>query len=222
MSDSLLYSAVILTAKLAFLTTLILLSLAAPLAWWLVKTGSRIRPWIEAVIALPLALPPTVLGFYLLILLGAQGPIGQWLQAIGLTPWVFRFPGLLIGSILYSLPFAVHPLQTAFKLFDRRLLDSARTLGAGHWRCFRDVILPQTRNGFLTAAVLSFAHTVGEFGVVLMVGGNIPGETQVLSTLIYDRVEAMDYTGANQIALGLLIFSLISLWWVYAKLGRNN
>ncbi|RMH47109.1 MAG: molybdate ABC transporter permease subunit [Gammaproteobacteria bacterium] len=222
MSDELLWPAVLLTGQLALSTTLLLLIISVPLAWWLVKTRSIFRPWIEAVIALPLALPPTVLGFYLLVLLGHQGFIGQWMTSIGLEPWVFRFPGLLVGSLLYSLPFAVHPLQTAFRLFDMRLLESAKTLGAGPWRCFVDVVLPQTRNGFLTAAVLSFAHTVGEFGVVLMVGGNIPGQTQVLSTLIYDRVEAMDYQSANQIAIGLLLFSITILWWIYARLGHRD
>jgi molybdate transport system permease protein len=208
-------SAVMLTAQLAATTTVVLLLLATPIAWWLARSTSGWRHLVEAVVALPIALPPTVLGFYLLVLLGPDGPLGRWMLDAGWQPWVFRFEGLLVGSVLYSLPFAVQPIQASFMQMDRRLLEVSATLGLGPLARWRKVVLPLTRRGFLTAAVLAFAHTVGEFGVVLMVGGNIPGETQVLSTLLYDRVEALDYEAANRMASGLLLFALLVLWGVY-------
>lgn len=204
-----------LTLKLAFVTTIVLLLLGTPLAWWLSRTQLRGKPLIEALIALPLVLPPTVLGFYLLVLLGANGPLGDWSLA-------FTFPGLVIGSFIYSLPFVVQPLQNAFAAIGSRPLEVAATLRASPWDRFVSVVLPLAAPGFLTAAVLGFAHTVGEFGVVLMIGGNIPGETQVLSIAIYDHVEAMDYRSAHWLAGGLMLFSLLILMLVYRTNRRQH
>ncbi len=203
--------ALLVTVKLATLTTLILLLLGTPLAWWLAHSRWRYKFLVEAVIALPLVLPPTVLGFYLLIFLGANGPLGQTLTAVGLKPLAFTFPGLVIGSVFYSLPFVVQPLQNAFAAIGPRPMEVAATLRASPIDRFFSVALPLARPGFVTAAVLGFAHTVGEFGVVLMIGGNIPGETQVLSIAIYDHVEAMEYGQAHLLSVGLLIFSFILL-----------
>ncbi len=203
--------ALLVTLKLATLTTLILLLLGTPLAWWLAHSRWRYKFLVEAVIALPLVLPPTVLGFYLLIFLGANGPLGQTLTAVGLKPLAFTFPGLVIGSVFYSLPFVVQPLQNAFAAIGPRPMEVAATLRASPIDRFFSVALPLARPGFITAAVLGFAHTVGEFGVVLMIGGNIPGETQVLSIAIYDHVEAMEYGQAHLLSVGLLIFSFILL-----------
>jgi len=189
--------AIWLTAKLAALTTVLLLIIATPLAWWLARTGSRWRAPVTALVTLPLVLPPTVLGFYLLVALGPNGPLGQLTQALGWGVLSFTFTGLLIGSILFSLPFAVQPLQHAFEAMGTRPLEVAATLRASPLDAFFTVALPQARTGVLTAAILSFAHTVGEFGVVLMIGGNIPGQTRVLSTLIYGHVEAMAYAQAH-------------------------
>ena len=208
-------AAVSLTLRLATLTTLILLALGTPLAWWLARTPSRFRSAVETVTALPLVLPPTVLGFYLLILLGPQGPIGQWWERAGGDRLVFSFPGLVVGSVLFSLPFAVQPLHNAFRGIGTRPLEVAATLGASRIDRFLTVVVPLARPGFLTAATLSFAHTVGEFGVVLMVGGNIPGRTQVVSIAIFDHVEAMDYGSAHALSFGMLIFSFLALWIVY-------
>ncbi len=208
-------AAVSLTLRLAALTTVILLAVGTPLAWWLARTPSRFRSAVETVTALPLVLPPTVLGFYLLILLGPQGPIGQWWERAGGDRLVFSFPGLVIGSVLFSLPFAVQPLHNAFRGIGTRPLEVAATLGASRIDRFLTVVVPLARPGFLTAATLSFAHTVGEFGVVLMVGGNIPGRTQVVSIAIFDHVEAMDYGSAHALSLGMLIFSFVALWIVY-------
>ena len=205
-----------LTLQLAGLTVVVLLGLGIPLAWWLAHTRNRWKTPVEAVTALPLVLPPTVLGFYLLILLGAQGPLGRlW---IGLTghPLAFSFGGLLFASCLYSLPFVVQPLQAAFERLDRRAVEAAWTLGASRLRTFIRVVAPQSRRGLLTAVVLGFAHTVGEFGVVLMVGGNIPGQTQVVSIAIYEHVEALDYAAAHALSLGLLLFSFLVLLVVYS------
>ncbi|MGM0678390.1 MAG: molybdate ABC transporter permease subunit [Pseudomonadota bacterium] len=204
-----------ITLQLATLTTVILLLLGTPLAWWLAHSRARIKPVIEAVIALPLVLLPTVLGFYLLLALGPQGIFGQTSQALGLGSLAFTFSGLVIGSVFYSLPFVVQPLQNTFATIGRRPLEVAATLRAAPLDRFFSVILPLARPGFITATILGFAHTVGEFGVVLMIGGNIPGETQVLSIAIYDHVEALDYASAHWLAGGLLLASFIMLLLVY-------
>jgi len=204
-----------ITLQLATLTTVILLLLGTPLAWWLAHSRARIKPVIEAVIALPLVLPPTVLGFYLLLALGPQGIFGKTAETLGLGSLAFTFSGLVIGSVFYSLPFVVQPLQNTFAAIGRRPLEVAATLRAAPLDRFFSVILPLARPGFITAAILGFAHTVGEFGVVLMIGGNIPGETQVLSIAIYDHVEALDYASAHWLAGGLLLASFIMLLLVY-------
>ncbi|MBT8445344.1 MAG: molybdate ABC transporter permease subunit [Gammaproteobacteria bacterium] len=204
------------TVRLAAVATLILLLLGTPLAWWLARTRSRVRSVCEAIIALPLVLPPTVLGFYLLIALGPNGPVGGFMTALGGQPLAFTFAGLVIGSVIYSLPFVVQPLQSAFMAIDDRSLEAAATLRASPSDRFFSVVVPLARSGFLTAVVLGFAHTIGEFGVVLMIGGNIPGETAVLSIAIYDHVEAVNYSGAHVLAVGLLIASFLMLLAVYA------
>ena len=205
-----------ITLKLAAITTLILLLLGTPLAWWLARTRWRYKFMLEAIIALPLVLPPTVLGFYLLIALGPQGPIGGLMQALGGQTLAFTFTGLVIGSVFYSMPFVVQPLQNAFQAIGQRPLEVAATLRASPMDRFLSVALPLARPGFITAAVLGFAHTLGEFGVVLMIGGNIPGQTQVLSIAIYDHVEALEYGRAHWLAGGLLLLSFLMLMTVYA------
>ena len=207
------------TLRLAAITTTILLLFGTPLAWWLARTGSRMRSVIEALIALPLVLPPTVLGFYLLLAFSPSGPIGATTTALGLPSIAFSFWGLVIGSAIYSLPFVVQPLQNSFASLERQQLEVAATLGAGSFDRFVSVVLPLSKMGYLTAAVLGFAHTLGEFGVVLMIGGNIPGETQVLSIAIYDHVEALEYTQAHRLAAGLLIASFLILLIIY---GANR
>lgn len=204
-------SAIWLTLKLATATTLVLLLLALPLAWWLARTQSRWRAAVGAVVALPLVLPPTVLGFYLLVAFGPQGPGGALTQALGLGLLPFTFGGLLLGSVLYSLPFAVQPLQHAFEAVGQRPLEAAATLRARPLDAFFTVALPLARPGLVTAAVLSFAHTVGEFGVVLMIGGNIPERTRVVSTQIYGHVEALEYTQAHWLAGSMVLFSFAVL-----------
>ena len=199
-------NAIWLTLKLASLTTVLLLLLATPLAWWLARTGSRWRAPVGALVALPLVLPPTVLGFYLLVSLGPHGPGGQFTQALGIGLLPFTFGGLLLGSILYSLPFAVQPLQHAFAAIGTRPMEVAATLRARPLDAFFTVALPLARPGFVTATILTFAHTVGEFGVVLMIGGNIPNQTRVVSTQIYGHVEALEYTQAHWLAGGMLVF----------------
>lgn len=203
--------AIFLTLKLASLTTLLLLLIATPLAWWLSQTRSRWRASVSAVVTLPLVLPPTVLGFYILIVLGPQGWVGQLTQSLGLGVLSFSFSGLLIGSIIFSLPFAVQPIQYAFEAIGKRPMEVAATLRASPLDAFFTVALPLAKPGLFTAAVLSFAHTVGEFGVVLMIGGNIPGKTQVVSTQIYGHVEAMEYTQAHWLAAGMVVFSFAVL-----------
>ena len=207
---------VIVTAKLAAVSTLILLIGGTPLAWWLTRTRSRVRPIVEALVALPLVLPPTVLGFYLLVLLGPAGPVGRFWESLGGPRLVFSFPGLVVGSVLYSLPFVVQPLYNAFRAVPTRLLDVAATLRANPLDSFFTVVMPLARPGFLTAATLGFAHTVGEFGVVLMIGGSIPGKTEVLSIALYNHVEALQYTEAHFLAAILLVFSFSVLLAVYA------
>ncbi len=204
-----------LTLRLAVTATAILLVLGTPLAWWLARTAWRGRPVVEAVVALPLVLPPTVLGFYLLVLLAPQGPVGALLERLGGTAPVFGFAGLVIGSVVYSLPFVVQPLQNAFAAVGRRPLEAAATLGAGPVDRFLTIALPLARPGFLTAAVLGFAHTVGEFGVVLMIGGNIPGRTRVASIAVYDHVEALRFGQAHALAALLLVLSFALLLVVF-------
>jgi molybdate transport system permease protein len=211
---------VFVTLKLAGLTTSLLLILATPIAWWLARTKSAWRVPIASMVALPLVLPPTVLGFYLLVTLGPNGPMGQLTQAMGLGSFAFTFTGLVIGSLIYSLPFAVQPLQNAFEAMGERPLEVAATLRASPWDTFLTVALPLARPGYLTAAILSFAHTVGEFGVVLMIGGNIPGKTRVVSTQIYGHVEAMEYAQAHALAGGMLLFCFTILL-VMTWLNRN-
>ena len=205
-----------ITLQLAAVSTLILLVLGTPLAWWLARTQWRFRFVVEAMVALPLVLPPTVLGFYLLIALGPQGPIGGLMEALGGEPLAFTFTGLVVGSVVYSLPFVVQPLQNAFAAVGHRPMEVAATLRASPLDRFFSVAVPLSAPGFLTAAVLGFAHTLGEFGVVLMIGGNIPGSTQVVSIAVYDHVEALDYASAHWLSGGLLLMSLLMLMAVYA------
>ncbi len=204
-----------LTAKLATTTTVLLLLLGLPLAWWLATTRFRFKVVIEAIFALPLVLPPTVLGFYLLIFLGNNGPLAGVLHTLGIESLVFSFSGLVIGSCIYSLPFVIQPMQNAFSAIGPRPLEVAATLGASPLDRFFTVVLPMARPGIVTATVLGFVHTVGEFGVVLMIGGNIPGKTQVLSIAIYDHVEALEYSQAHTLSAGLVIFSFVMLLGIY-------
>ncbi|PVZ19822.1 MULTISPECIES: molybdate ABC transporter permease subunit [unclassified Pseudomonas] len=213
------WAAIRLTLELASLTTVLLLLLCTPLAWWLAHGRSRWRAVVGAVVALPLVLPPTVIGFYLLLSLGPHGWIGQATQALGLGTVVFSFSGLVIGSMIYSLPFVVQPLQNAFSTIGPRPLEVAATLRASPLDCFFSVVMPMARPGFITAAVLGFAHTVGEFGVVLMIGGNIPGKTRVVSVQIFDHVEAMEYAQAHWLAGSMVIFSFLVLLALYARRG---
>lgn len=212
--------AIWLTVKLASLTTLILLMVGTPIAWWLARTGSWLRGPVGALVALPLVLPPTVIGFYLLIALGPQGWLGQATQALGLGSVVFSFSGLVIGSVIYSMPFVVQPLHNAFAAIGQRPLEVAATLRASPWDSFVHVVLPLARPGFITASILGFAHTVGEFGVVLMIGGNIPDKTRVVSVQIFDHVEAMAYSQAHWLAGAMLLFSFLVLLMLYA--GRRG
>ena len=216
------WQAIWLTFKLAGLTTLLLLVFATPLAWWLARTASRWRAAVSAVVALPLVLPPTVLGFYLLVTMGPSGLLGQLTQAWGLGTLAFTFSGLLLGSVIYSLPFAVQPLQHAFEAVGNRPLEVAATLRARPLDAFFSVALPLARPGFVTAAILSFAHTVGEFGVVLMIGGNIPGKTSVISTEIYGHVEAMEYAQAHWLAAAMVAFSFAVLLALALFNRRHN
>ncbi|MDG1027056.1 MAG: molybdate ABC transporter permease subunit [Gammaproteobacteria bacterium] len=212
-------AALIITLRLAATTTIILLIVGTPIAWWLANTRSRLRSTIEAIIALPLVLPPTVLGFYLLLAFSPDGPVGRAVSVVGLPSLAFSFTGLVLGSVIYSMPFVVQPLQNSFVSLGNRPLEVAATLGASAIDRFISVVLPLSKMGYLTAAVLGFAHTLGEFGVVLMIGGNIPGQTQVLSIAIYDHVEALEYGQAHWLAAGLLIGSFLVLLMVY---GANR
>lgn len=211
---------VLLTLRLAVVSTLVLLALGTPLALWLAFGRSRLRVVVEAIVALPLVLPPTVLGFYLLVLLGPRGAVGGPWESLGGDRLVFSFTGLVIGSVVYSLPFVVQPLANAFRAIDRRVLEAAATLGARRLDRFATVIVPLSRPGLLTAATLGFAHTVGEFGVVLMLGGSIPGRTKVLSIAIYEHVEALDYSQAHWLSAGMLAFSFAVLLLVYLSTRR--
>ena len=211
-----------LTLKLAGFTTLTLMFIGTPIAWWLARTSHWLKQPVAAVVALPLVLPPTVLGFYLLLLLGPQGVVGQITQSLGLGTLPFTFAGLVVASVFYSLPFVVQPLQNAFEAMGERMLEVAATLRASPWDRFMTVAVPLARPGFMTAAVLAFAHAVGEFGVVLMIGGNIPGETKVLSVAIYDHVETLEYDQAHLLAGGMLLFSFVILLTLYLINGRLN
>ncbi|MCR9184890.1 MAG: molybdate ABC transporter permease subunit [Halieaceae bacterium] len=204
------------TLQLAAVSTVLLLLLATPLAWWLSQTAARGRVLVEALVTLPLVLPPTVLGFYLLLLLGPEGAVGGTLERIGVGHLAFSFSGLVVGSMVYSLPFVVQPLQNAFAATGARLFDVAATLRASPLDRFLTIALPLARRGYLTAAVLAFAHTLGEFGVIIMLGGNIPGETRVASIAIYNHVESLDYGAAHALALTLVVLSLSLLTLVYA------
>jgi molybdate transport system permease protein len=210
------FTALVITLKLALISTVILLLLGTPLAWWLARTRWRYKFLLEAVVALPLVLPPTVLGFYLLLTLGPNGPVGGLMKSLGGQPLAFTFAGLVIGSVIYSMPFVIQPLQSAFTAIGRRPMEVAATLRASPLDRFFSVAIPLARPGFITAAVLGFAHTVGEFGVVLMIGGNIPGETRVLSIAIYDHVEGLEYVHAHWLSGGLLLMSFLMLIAVYA------
>ncbi len=215
-------AAIWLTVQLATVTTLILLLVGTPLAWWLTRTRSWWRGPVGAIVALPLVLPPTVIGFYLLLALGPHGWIGQATQALGLGTVVFSFSGLVIGSVIYSLPFVVQPLQNAFTAIGERPLEVAATLRASPWDCFFSVVIPLARPGFITASILGFAHTVGEFGVVLMIGGNIPEKTRVVSVQIFDHVEALEYAQAHWLAGAMLVFSFLVLLALYGSRQRAN
>ena len=216
------WSAIRLTLELACIVTLLLLLVGTPVAWWLATTRSRLRNVVGAVVALPIVLPPTVLGFYLLIVMGPEGPVGMLTRSLGLGGLPFTFAGLVVASVFYSLPFVVQPIQNAFMAMGPRPLEVAATLRASPWGSFVHVALPLARPGFITAAVLGFAHTVGEFGVVLMIGGNIPGKTQVLSVQIYNHVEAIEYGQAHSLAAGLMVFSFVVLLILYSVGGVRN
>ncbi len=203
--------AALLTFKLAAVTTICLLLIGTPLAWWLTHSKSWLQKIISALVSLPLILPPTVLGFYLLVFMGPNGPLGKFTESLGWGYFTFSFSGLVIGSIIYSLPFVVQPIQNALQTIGKKPLETAATLGSSPWHCFFNVVLPMCKNSFITASILGFAHTVGEFGVVLMMGGNIPNQTRVLSIAIYDHVETLNYPAASTLSLYLVVFSFVML-----------
>ena len=208
-------AAVWLTLKLASVVTILLLIVGTPIAWWLARTRSRLKGAVGAVVALPLVLPPTVLGFYLLVAMGPNGPVGQFTQWLGIGLLPFTFPGLVIASVFYSLPFVVQPIQNAFEAIGERPLEVAATLRASPWDAFWSVAVPLAKPGFLSGAILGFAHTVGEFGIVLLIGGNFPGRARVASVQIYDHVEALEYTQAHWLAGGMVLFSFLVLLALY-------
>ena len=223
MLDDASLQALALTFRLAATTTAVLLLAGTPLAWWLARTRSRLKGPVGALVALPLVLPPVVLGFYLLVLMGPNGPVGQLTQSLGWGVLPFTFSGLVVGSVLYSMPFVVQPLQNAFEALGDRPLEAAATLRASPLDTFFSVVLPLARPAYLTAAVMGFAHTVGEFGIVLMMGGNIPGKTRVMSVQIYDHVEALEYSQAHWLAGGLMAFSFLVLLALYTlQPGRRK
>ena len=215
------WSAVWLTFQLATVSTVILLLVGTPIAWWLARTRSKWKGVVGAVVALPLVLPPTVIGFYLLVAMGPEGLVGRLTEALGLGLLPFSFAGLVVGSVIYSLPFVVQPVHNAFEAIGRRPLEVAATLRAGPWDSFFNVALPLARPGFVTATILGFAHTVGEFGVVLMIGGNIPDKTRVVSVAIYDHVEALEYAQAHWLSGGMLAFSFVVLLVLYGRRRGN-
>ncbi len=214
--DAATWTTVRLTAQLAGLSTVLLLLLGTPLAWWLARTRSAIKPLAASLVAMPLVLPPSVIGFYLLLLMGPQGPVGQATQWLGLGRLPFTFAGLVVASVIYSLPFVVQPLQQAFEAIPERTLEAAATLRASPLDRFFTVALPLARPGLLTASVLGFAHTVGEFGVVLMIGGNIPGQTRVMSVAVFEHVEAAEFAQAHRLAAAMVVFALLVLLVLYA------
>jgi molybdate transport system permease protein len=218
------WSAIRLTLELATVTTVLLLFIGTPIAWWLARTRSAWKGAVGAVVALPIVLPPTVIGFYLLVAMGPAGLVGRLTQSLGLGVLPFTFAGLVVASVFYSLPFVVQPIQNAFEAIGERPLEAAATLRASPFDTFFSVVLPLARSGYLTAIVLGFAHTVGEFGVVLMIGGNIPGETRVVSVQIYDHVEAMEYAQAHWLAAGMVAFSFVVLLLLYTvnPTGRRS
>ncbi|MEO0368124.1 MAG: molybdate ABC transporter permease subunit [Pseudomonadota bacterium] len=216
------WTALVLTLQLALVSCLILFLIGTPLAWWLSRAKSAIKPIIEAIIALPLVLPPTVLGFYLLILLSKNGAVGSVFYELFGSDLAFSFTGLVVGSVIYSLPFVIQPLHSAFSAVRRDILETASSLGASAIDRFFTIVLPLTRQGFLTAAVLGFAHTLGEFGVVLMLGGNIPGETRVVSIAIYEHVESLQYANAHALSAVLLCVSFVLLVGLYAFNRRSG
>lgn len=209
------WQAILLTVRLASLVTVILLVIATPVAWWLTTTQSKLKPVVAAIVALPLVLPPTVIGFYLLIVMGPNGPVGELTQLLGIGTLPFTFSGLVIASVIYSFPFVVQPIQNSLEALGKRPLEVAATLGASRLDTFFTVVLPLSKPGFITATILGFAHTVGEFGVILMIGGNIPGETQVISVLIYEHVESLQYAQAHSLSAAMIIFSFIVLLLLY-------
>lgn len=215
-------AAIWLTLKLATITTALLLVIGTPIAWWLARTRSWLKGPVGAVVALPLVLPPTVLGFYLLLAMGPNGFIGQLTQELGLGTLPFTFWGLVVASVFYSMPFVVQPIQNAMEALGERPLEVAATLRAGPWDSFFTVVLPLAKPGFITAAILGFAHTVGEFGVVLMIGGNIPGETRVVSVQIYDHVEALEYAQAHTLAGAMVVFAFLVLLCLYGFRRKNT
>lgn len=204
-----------LSLKLSLVTTLLLFIFGIPLSWWLANTRNRLKPVAEAVVALPIVLPPTVLGFYMLLVIGSKGPVGEIYESLFHSQLAFSFAGLVVGSFFYSFPFAVQPIQSAFESVDRKLIEASWTLGKSKSETFRRIVIPLSKKGLITGGVLSFAHTMGEFGVVLMVGGNIPGVTKVASIAIYDEVQAMNYGHANVLAIILLVISFSVLLLVY-------
>ncbi len=215
-------TAIWLTVKLASVVTILLLIIGTPIAWWLTRTRSKWKGPVNAVVALPLILPPSVLGFYLLVAMGPNGPLGALTQSLGLGTLPFTFAGLVVASIIYSLPFVVQPIHNAMEALGRQPLEVAATLRAGPWDTFFHVVLPLAKPGFISAAVLGFAHTVGEFGVVLMIGGNIPGETKVISEQIYDHDEALDYAQAHWLAGAMVVFAFVVLAVLYSFNRRGS
>ena len=222
MFNTLEFEAIWLTLRLAATVTVLLLLVSTPIAWWLARTGSVFKAPVAALVALPLVLPPTVLGFYLLLAMGPDGPLGRFTQSVGIGLLPFSFWGLVIGSMFYSLPFVVQPIQNAMEAIGERPLEVAATLRATPWDRFLTVVLPLAKPGFVTAAVLGFAHTVGEFGLVLMIGGNIAGETRVVSVAIYDHVEAMEYAQAHGLSAIMLLFSFVVLLSLYFFQRKNK
>jgi molybdate transport system permease protein len=216
------FAALVLTLKLASTTTLLLLIIGTPIAWWLARTDSWWKAPVNALVALPLVLPPTVLGFYLLMAMGPNGPIGQLTRELGLGSLAFTFTGLVIGSVIYSLPFVVQPLQNAMSAISDRPLEIAATLGAGSWDRFFTVVVPLAKPGVITAGSLGFARTLGEFGVVLMIGGNIPGVTRVVSVQIYDHAEALEYAQAHSLSAAMLLFSFLVLLTLYVYQRKRD